>query len=571
MNILVIHQNFKVHEQYLAAKNSMLFKPQEFDAFSKQEISGFNQYVNALCKLHGHRPEWWATSISSRNIFFSPFFQTWCFVRYAIKKIAEEKVDEIVCENQLIKDALSANLEVGKVKITVADTQTWRQKVKYFFLFRFIYSMVLFIFRSVRHTSYASQGRQGVMPATNPICLVDTFVSEKSFSNHDYNDQFFGNFIRSTPEKNWHYLPYLNRIQDLRKCYEEMRLCKTPFVIMEDFLKPADYLWAIRASIKVMFLKFPTDIFSPILRAEIRSLFSRDNMTFLLRYRLAQRLAEKGFKVSGLLDWYEAQPLDNVQNLGFKTFFNDLKISSYVGAFFSPFQAIGYQAISGEVEQNVSASKIFFYGAGIVANFTNIPGVSYECAPAFRIHKKDIVPQANENNCFIVLPNMLPQAEEIIDFISQSNIHQKNLFISLHPATNKEHLKSYITAKLGDKFKYQYVERFSDVVSSAEIIISTGTSAFVDAFMTKIPCLVVGSRSKHTLNFIPEKFENILFKIVYDPRILQATIAESLKTAQEKSNYFDIFFKEFVQPQTAADITLFGNNLFSSCDKNVVA
>ena len=547
----------------------MLFRPQEFDAFSKQEIGGFNEYVNGLCKLHGHRPEWWATSVSSRNIFFSPFFQTWCFIRYAMKKVAEERVDEIVCENKLIQDALSANPEVAKVKITVADTQTWRQKVKYFFLLRFVYSMILFIFRSIRHIYYAGQGRHRATPVANPICLVDTFVSEKSFSNHEYNDPFFGNFIRSTPEKNWHYLPYLNRIQDLRRCYKEMRLCKTPFVIMEDFLKLPDYLWVIGASIKVMFLKFPPDIFAPILRNEIRSLFSRDNMTFLLRYRLAQRLAKNGPKVSGLLDWYEAQPLDNVQNLGFKTFFNDLKIASYVGAFFSPFQAIGYQAISGEVEQNVSASKIFFYGAGIVASFTNIPGVCYECAPAFRIHKKDISPHKNENNCFIVLPNMLPQSEEIIDFISQSDIHQKNLFISLHPATNKEHLKSYITAKLGDKFKYKYVERFAEVVSNAEIIISTGTSAFVDAFMTKIPCLVVGSRSKHTLNFIPEKFENILFKIVHDPRTLQSTIRESLKTAQEKSNYFDIFFKEFVQPQTSADITLFSNNLFSSCDKNV--
>ena len=125
--------------------------------------------------------------------------------------------------------------------------------------------------------------------------------------------------------------------------------------------------------------------------------------------------------------------------------------------------------------------------------------------------------------------------------------------------------------KLQNKFIYSYIERLSDAISSAEIIISTGTSAFVDAFMMKIPCIVVGSRTKHTLNFIPEKFNNILFQTAYEPKFLQSSIDELLKTSKANSLNFDLFFKDFVQTQTPTDVALFAHNLFSACDKNVYA
>tara|TARA_R110002072_G_scaffold1989_2_gene16414 strand:+ start:131355 stop:133034 length:1680 start_codon:yes stop_codon:yes gene_type:complete len=542
MKTLVLHPDYQIH----VANKGNIFSPEEFNDFSKKQTKAYNQCINSLNLKYGKDTSWWALSTSSRNIFFSQFFLNWCYFHYAKELIKEKKIDLIICENKGILKALKSDQLFRDTKI-VLSPQALKVKLKQVIFLKLLISIFQFLKYNIKlKLSATNTNSLNPQHFKKNIRLIDVFVTEGTIKEEQYTDCYFGDFVSESNLENWTYLPSLYEIKDLKKCFTILRKNKTPFIIKEDFLKISDYIKTIIISLPLWFKKFSHKDFNnltPLINYDIKFNFNANTLNSLLVSYLPLRLQQNNIKVSHYLDWHEAQPYDNIVTKSFAEAYNNIKISHYVGALFSRYQGISYQAISSQIKFKTIGESFYLQGPSLTEMFTSIKGLEYKTAPAFRIKK----PACNETSekkepLLVVLPNMLEQSVEIIDFIHEASLKIKKITFSIHPRTNLNFIRNYIQEKLGVTYSIKFTQNLTQEIKAFQLIISTGTTAFVDGFQYNIPCIVVGSRSKLTLNFIPEEFESKLFRQCYAPSQLESVIQESFSL---EKNDFSTFLKNY--------------------------
>jgi hypothetical protein len=497
----------------------------------------FNDLVQRLGAPHAHDIDWWVTPVASRNIFASALFWRWCQFLLAIRVVESGcPVREIVVETPGLAAALRRALARRNHRVPVSATYgaaRFRAKL----LGGMGYRVAAALFHTASQALFSRITRPGAprKPA-GPITLIDTFAYRDSFDG-EYRDRHYPGLIECLTEaerRNVYFLPSYYKVKYYRRFFRAMRASTVNFVVKEDYLRAADYAYALTHPLrslrfKVSACRFENDDIAPMVNEAFAESFAcSGTIEGLLRYRLAQRLRDSGASIRLLVDWFENQEIDHGSNAGFRRYLPDTPMVGYQGFVVSRHYLSTFPT-SEEMRLGLTPHRMAVTGPGLVDRARAFcPGMPVGVAPAFRFaglwHQKPRRAGVNEFRILVALPLMPQESAEMLGLTTQAAgefpaVHEGDgrawrVRVKGHP--------SFASSLPGDLERIE--GDFDDLVGDCDVLVSGASSVCVQALAHGVPVVVLGSTRGITLNPIPEDFEPDMWSVCYTADELVAAL-----------------------------------------------
>tara|TARA_B100000795_G_scaffold228979_1_gene185860 strand:- start:329 stop:1573 length:1245 start_codon:yes stop_codon:yes gene_type:complete len=392
---------------------------------------------------------------------------------------------------------------------------------------------------------------------TGKILFVDNFILIDSFKpDGTFVDRYYTNHddYLSEEERNvrW-YSPTLVGINypwQMLRIGKGINATKDNFLIQEAWLKISDYLYAIYFSLLIPFKVKETPKFKGldfqnfILNENLKDTLSPSLMLAICKYRFIRRLSKEHIDICGVVDWNENQIIDRALNLGFKDYYKEVAVQGYQGFVLPEYYAC-VQPTCLEYSMRTLPDIMYVPGkAGNALRKSVCNKLRVKISPAFRFSHVFNIKDLRSKKLPIILvalPMMLGESKNIIksivDIEESLNINVR-LIIKLHPSNSiKDFFVSVPEAKnleITDKNMHQLLELCS-------VMISSTSSACVEAVSVGIPVAIYGNRYGVTLNPIPESVPNEIWEVFYTKSQLVLFINKALGKKNRHSIVNDLF------------------------------
>lgn len=542
-NILILHPDVKVHEQYAHGQSLSLFDSRKFHLLAEEILVPFNHYTDKISSQNRNNLDWWVCSVGTRNPFQSLAFLDVCYLTY-LKRLIDsgKKIDHIVVYHKSLETAIKRNfsqhLEDTKITAAIDNKAPFRLLVHlYRLLAFFIDGFKKFIFCYLTKKPKFDQN----------INLIDVFVFQGSFATGEFHDHYYGDFIEETQENNWIYLSTFDKGAATFQNIKAMRKNSPSFLIKEDYLKFSDYIYAALHAIRfkfrqIPFPKFQGLIIEDILQEDISNNLTRTALYALLNYRFCFRLKEAGTKIKTFWEWYENQNIDKALNKGLHECFNNTKIIGYQGYLPSRF------AMNVFPTEEEEKAKLLPHVIALMSQYQSIDIKMYNkniqtiLAPSFRytyLFRNSLKEKqcAERKTVLIALP-MLPQKSlEILHLLSKMNHDQFKDFqfmIKPHP-TSIRPINTLIAQQFPKNFQTT-TKNFSQLFGQTNVLVSNSSSIVFEAMAFGIPSITIASQTQIDNNVIPTMVDQKIWSLIYDANELQQELLKflNLEPAQQK-------------------------------------
>jgi hypothetical protein len=558
-NILVLHPDYPVHKRYANLKGvGLLFDPQEFNAMASEIKDDFSTYIDTISKGKASSVDWWVTALAGRDPFGTFVFQEACYALYAEKIMRNGVVSEIVCCSRELKRVIEKFPSAGaKIKISARSRVETRLGGK-----EFLHSLARspsgllagaialgqtarFLAAAVRKHLAARASRREGQPVldSGSLRLLDVFVFRDSFPGGTFETRHYRSLTQLIPA-NWAYLPNFIDVDNFRNAFRYMRRNRPPFIVKQDFLRFADYAWAIGHLVRIHSLKrlplFKSVDLSPILQRYYIHDGLAAKYEALLNYRLAKRLRERSVGIELILDWFENQKVDKAQNLGFKRWYPGVPIVGYTVPYVSEY-AMYLQPTRVERSSGVIPGIIGVTGRGaeeFVKHYDKaLPTI---LVPAFGYtHVWEKRNHTSEGSSIVVaLPLTTNKTLEVLHLINEALTRAPGgltWHIKPHPLSNRAAVKNFLKNE-GVAGPFMVVEESIDqLLDRAAILISSGSSVVLEAMARGIPVIIVGSQAELTHDPAVGVAPGTLLHICYSARQL-VNLVEQLSHPGEEGH-----------------------------------
>lgn len=338
------------------------------------------------------------------------------------------------------------------------------------------------------------------------------------------------------------YFPLLHRIPflRLRKTYAAMKQSEVPFVPFEAFITFRDIALAAWTSMRHgLSSRLPTlPAFqgvpvSALVRAECFTAGLRSIMPFVLA-SAPRRMEEAGIRPKWFIDWFENQTLDKGIVLGFRKVLPDCRIIAVkqyapLSNFLSLFSA------SGEVKAGVAPNENWVCGEALIPLFSRFDSAGrYSAVPALRYAYLHQASPAIElgNTLLVLLTHSAEESLGILDCVAplcrKEGTGASRFVVKTHPDMNLELFRRKAEQRFPG-LEANIVEwtncKLSELLPTAKIVVTSGSSAALEAVCRGIPVALIGRQAG--LNFNPLLgIDPKMWLIAYTPEDLREAIAQ---------------------------------------------
>lgn len=499
----------------------------DFNSLSMDLRVDFNSLVTDMSRPFIHNLDWWLQGPASRNTYASPLFHYFCCF-HLVKNLAEEgfKYQSIVVDSQafaqLVSDLLSdrgvddVNIRINKYSFN----KQLKNKLKL---------PVLFFRKIFQHFFIrASAHQRDDVKKDSFLNLIDTFM----IPGYESNDRWYGDLWNEMPDYlrvDTFFVPtfVLTPLRKIFSSCRKLRCNKRNFLIREDYLRMADYIYAFNYKRRLKVLS-PESVlicgydFSEVIREEIAN--TPDVLTIiesLLVYRSIKRLKESGVKVRLAIDWFEGQVIDKAWNFGFNTFYPKAFTVGYRAFESYPFYLCSYP-LPIEMEAKVLPREIAVQGAGTISTVREFFELfDVMVIPSFKSQHvwscKYEENQSGEYSILVALPISLLISGRIVKQLLQSyckivSSHPKIKFvIKPHPTHATELVKSNLP-ELPEFFMITKEKSLPKLLHKSNLLITEASSACLEALACGIPVIIMENNYGLTFDPVPKTVSETIVK-----------------------------------------------------------
>lgn len=513
------------------------------NALNKNNTLNYSKLIDKIFKTTNKKKKWIITPILSRDFAQSELFSDLNFLLLLEFLVKRNKVDRVEVKNKLLKEVIKKRFPKLKVKL---------QKLKYIkkisfqyitifmnFLRLIIYSFLMIISKSHKRKEFFKNKK---------IILIETFLSKSLIKNNRfierYNKEAFLKFPTNLKKDSYFY-PVNLSLQTIQKSIKILRNEKIKFIHPLDFLNLKDYidsiflipsLGKIHRS-KIIFNNF--EISNIVKEYNFFSYFNFSTYLSNLNYNFLKRLRENDIKIKFILDWYENQIIDKGFCMGKNEYYQSIKIKGHMG-FINDFRNIHYYRPTHlENKLKCIPDEILVINKNILNKFKKDKITKYKIVPSSRnqtLFNIKLPKKTNFNKKINILFILSTNQREsnfiftlILNLIPEINLKKFNIIIKAHPNTK--------ISKIINKDKNIIISNnlIYDEMLNAEIIISGGTTATIEAQILEKKIILVGNNSGIMLNPLMKNNQKLL-KVCYNSKDLMKHIFNFSKTKQKRNN-----------------------------------
>jgi hypothetical protein len=284
----------------------------------------FNSTIGKLSEKHNSL-EYWLMRLSERNTLVHNLFIDICRISF-LKSLSKQYEDiKVYTNNVAIYIYFSSNAIVSlndrlifEGKRFLLINKPYLKGMK-FLLKKFIFSI-----------NYKNKTKANTIKKAT---IIQTWVSDGNFKDDGFKDSYYGNLAKYLKEQDKKVItwPVFYNVKNEAKAVKFIRKHNDEFVLIEDYLKPIDYMESIKHFIKKRFLNLGKitlgdDDFTKVFRyyqkkesVEMVSLF----------YCFCKRLSEKGSENITFIQHHENMIPEKALILGARQYLPNSKIVGY--------------------------------------------------------------------------------------------------------------------------------------------------------------------------------------------------------------------------------------------------
>lgn len=535
-------ETFQEVERVLGARLRRFVPPAEFQSAVMRLRRPFVEWVDG--NLQGKRPvEWLLTPLYknpySNNLFLHCVWLT--LIVEGLKRGGAELV--VITASSGLARALRDNcvrqgVPYGCVGRILFATGAW---------FAAIRSVLGLGLRALDHicralAARAILGKPYVAALQQTDALIETFIHDGDLSVEGaFNDRYFPGVIQTYAKhglKNAYY-PLLYRIP-LRKVpetYRRMRRCTLLFAPFELFIRATDVLHAAAICLLsgLRGARLPQPLFegsdATFLAAGIALRAATAGLLPLLLARAPKRMAAAGVRPAWVLEWFENQPIDKANVIGFQSTGSTCSVIAARQYIPSP-NLLSLYTTRGEVAAGVAPPVNWVCGRTLVQTLSVYdPHGQYRIVPALRyahLHRAAAA-EGSRTELLVVLTHSLEESLAILNCIASELPGVARLFarvaIKPHPDTDFSHVRAVAEARwtgLRDSRNlYWTQEPVSALLTRARIAVSAGSNAALESLCHGVPVILVGRNAGLDINPL-ESVMPQMWTLVYEPQQLRA-------------------------------------------------
>ena len=511
-------------EQKLGARFSRIDIARLLDKVADDIREDHVRWIDQLNRRYGQDLEWWFGTISSRNIYESNLFQYCCYME-TLRRLWEagyERPHLVLLESWGLAGAVIKWAKQNEIPVKVRGGKAFYQK--------FIQQLALsvlrwgyFTFTVMLRVWAASASSKKVQPKCSslaPLAVVDTFVHESCWSgNGTYQERYFPGLLDFLRTQGFQVLihPVLHGVRkSYLPIYQRMRQDRENFIIAEDFLKFSDYLTMLTFPLracrrKIKATPFRGFDFQDILWEENLTMGNTSSLMAALIYRLVLRLGETGLRPRIIINWYENQVIDKALIAGARRAFPGTTIiGAQIFMYFlnvinlAPSQS---EAEAGLVPHELLATSKYHCQASqaFTPEIPCVPAAALRYAHIFEQYSSKGDQDPDRPIILVLLPFLIAESLELLSIVEpalEDFPGDAPVWIKCHPDYGPAALKRSFGPEPWPKRFIIFEGALPEALKRARVVISSASSAVVEALTRGIPVLTVGKQTALTVKFM---------------------------------------------------------------------
>jgi hypothetical protein len=391
-------------------------------------------------------------------------------------------------------------------------------------------------------------GRRQLERLRTTRILIDTYLHRADLSaTGEFNDRYFPGLVQWYRNRGIDaaVYPFLFRIRlrDIPGMYQAMARSAVPMAPFELFLTPIDLVRALVASTTMAATRryagicaFRSTDMTPLLPTPGFVAALSAFIPFLL-LRVPDGMARHGIRPSLVLDWHENQPIDKATVYGFTGqsipaavigVRQYVPVANYLSEYSTP----------AEVAARLAPHEQWVCGPSLPQQFDmTASGVRYRVVPALRFaHLYDSAQRGEGgNNLLVLLTHSLSESVQILAMVLSHTTTKPNVChrIVIKPQPNVPKTAAAIRRiaerrwlnLICETFVVWSGESMAQLLNDAKLVVSSSTSATLEAVCRGIPVVIVGNRVG--LDAIPlAQVDQRIWRLAYDQEEYRIAVGE---------------------------------------------
>jgi hypothetical protein len=495
--------------------------PAQFREFTISNRQSFVQWTESVHSQYSHVFTHWLSDTFSSNPYMSNLF-LYCMNLAWLRTILEEHPKKVVV---FVTESHSMLTIANKIASQYSDSEIYKygfNREKICFLYRVVRSTlegyVSLLLLCIRYIfAYIYRIRENNNELQKISVIVDTYIFENSFDKEGkFTNRYFSGlheFLCNTGISVGIFATFYNiPLKKLKYIFKSIYQCNTRFILLEDFLKPVDYLCAIFYPLKRLWCFERVQDFLGI---RIQSLVDEENwvkinssnsILSLLINKLPKRIRENGIDPGAYINWSENQLIHRAIIVGFHRNFIQLEV---IGGkpFLPPPNNLNLFNTENERNFGYAPDRVITCGKELKNIFSIYDkDGNYNVGASFRygylrklidnnqIHSGDI---SKRKIISVLLPYSEPISKHVLasskKAIRNAIANGWNIKIKVHPTLAKsdivELLKEYDMKSDFIELTYEDME---SLLPESSAVLTSASSAAIEAICLGIPVISIG-------------------------------------------------------------------------------
>jgi hypothetical protein len=537
------------------------------DKVAREIRSEHIKWIDQLNRKYGSEIEWWFKPIASRNIYVSNLFQYSCYMEILERlwNHSELRPELIFVESMGLASAIYQwAVKNGLVAQVVSKSEKYYLLSGYgVSLLRFVYFLGILLMRQIAaYTSRKIFG--GKHCPVGKLAIVDTFVHDYSLDERGLFHDIYFPYLYDYLEKNGFQIlvhPVLYGFSfNYFSIYKRMRQSGTHFIIPEDYLHLADFIQILTYPLRTWRQKIKADPFrnfdlADIIKEEqVRGMTDNASLLAGLIHRVFIRLGRSGVRPEIIISWYENQVNDKALVAAARQAFPQAKI---IGAqiFIYSYNLLYLFPIQSEVEAGMAphlllgmSEHLCKFAQTFTKDIPCYPAASLRYAYIFK-HQRKVMAFPKGSTILVLLPHDIQESAEMLEIISlgldRIQKHDR-LLIKCHPHYAPEQLQhAFGDDNWPEKFEF-FQGTLVDAFKEAAVVISSNSSAMVEAAAMGIPVIFLGRQTALNQNILEDVKSNLMIEC-FTTNEMVAKVNQLLNITSEESEQYKDLGEEIIR------------------------
>ena len=502
----------------------------------------FNKTIGKLSQKHNSL-EYWLMRLSERNTLVHNLFLDICKI-YLLKSLKSQHQNIEVYTNYIAIYSYFSNV----ANISLKDRLTFETKRFLLINKPYLQAIKFLIKKLIFNLKFKDKTKAKSMQDTT---IIQTWVSDGNFKNDRFKDSYYGDlteYLKKNDKKviTW---PVFYNVKNEDRAVSFIRKLNDEFILIEDYLKPVDYLEAIKHFIKKRFLNLGevfinnddfTNVFKYYQKREKIEMVS-------LFYSFIKRLAENRCKNIAFIQHHENMIPEKALILGVRKYLQDSKVIGYFHTTKPKNQLCLEYASKEEYEIAPKPDLVIFNSFKYREYFEKkFPKMVSKDGVAFKqLHlNNEMIGKQNKTNKFLVLfSGTNNEIKLMFDLLNCLDTEHKFIF-RMHP------MNRFDVGKYYKKDNYEVENDISLYVSVAKVskVISTYSAVAVESALSGVNVGFLYNKKELLINpFDDTDIEN--YQLISNNEELEKFLNTNLENTdvQQVFNIKDEDYKIFLE------------------------